>query len=61
MPEVTILVSAGFLAVVCAVAIAGLLHDRLHHRPIPPCFWSDAEHRHAVIMSQYYRGFGPPD
>ncbi len=60
MPDATILVS-GFLALISAVAIAGLLHDRLRQRPIAPYFWSDAEHRHAVIMSQYYREFGPPD
>ena len=60
MSDATILMS-GFLALMSVAGVAGLLHDRLHPRTTPPCYWSDAEYWHAVIMSRFYRGYGPPE
>ncbi len=60
MPDPTILLP-GFLVLLSVVSVAGLLRDRLHPRAAPPCYWSDAEHRHAVIMSRFYRRYGAPE
>jgi hypothetical protein len=49
------------LALISVAGLAGLLYDRLHPTAAPPCDWSEAEHWHAVIMSRYYREFGPSD
>jgi hypothetical protein len=51
----------GFVALISVIGVAGLLHERLRHRPAKPPGWSEAEHQHALIMSRYYAGFGPPD
>jgi len=60
MSEGAIVVLA-FLVLTCALAMAGLLYDRLKQGAPTPFHWSDSEHQHAVIMSRYYANFGPPE
>ncbi len=49
----------GLLAVTGMVGMVGVIYERLHPTPAPPFRWSDADHQHALIMSRYYRKFGP--
>jgi len=55
------IVVLGFLALTCALAVAGLLYERLKHSAPKPLHWSDSEHQHALIMSRYYANFGPSE
>jgi hypothetical protein len=55
------IVVSGFFALISVIGIAGVLYERLHHRPVMPFPWSEADHQHALIMSRYYAGFGPPE
>ncbi len=55
------IVVLGFLALTCALAMAGLLYERLQHSAATPLHRSDSEHQRALIMSRYYANFGPPE
>jgi hypothetical protein len=52
---------SGFLALISGIGLAGVLYERLRHRPATPFHWSDAEHQHALLMSRYYGNFGPSE
>jgi hypothetical protein len=55
------IVMLGFFTLTFALAMSGLLYDRLKHSGPKPLHWSDSEHQHALIMSRYYANFGPPE
>lgn len=47
--------------VVLIAGFGGLYDGWLHRRPAGLVTWSDAERRHAKIMSRYYAQYGPTE